>query len=254
MDVAHHYALLGGYGTAVVAWLVVARVFPNLWPRQDAIAFVRPWREVAWALLAVLGVLAVGQLYVRHWLLTASGPLAPFVEAGNQLLIFAPILAVPFLRRQGFRSAWMPIDRLWARLLVGLALAALAILTFTSVRKGSESWLEIYPRVYHPKNIGLSVQVLFEDVGIAILFVRFRAAMGLRGTIVLVACLFAASHIPAMIAGGAPVRELDGLVLDAGLGVIVLFIAQRSADVWWLWCVHFAMDMMQFCAVTPKPA
>ena len=139
-------------------------------------------------------------------------------------------------------------------MLVGLALAALAIVAFTLVRPESDNWLAVYPRVYQPKNAGLMVQVLCEDLAIAILFVRFQAAIGLRGTIVLVAGLFAAAHIPTIVATGVPVGDLARLVLDAGLGVIVLFIAQRSADVWWLWCVHFAMDMMQFCAATPTPA
>ena len=29
----------------------------------------------------------------------------------------------------------------------------------------------------------------------------------------------------------------------------VLWVAQYAGDVWWLFCVHFAMDMMQFGAV-----
>ena len=84
MPVAHHYALLVGYGAAVGGWLVVARLFPTLWPRRDAVTFPSAWKEVAWACLGVLGVIAIGQLYVRRWLLPADGPLAPLVEAGNQ--------------------------------------------------------------------------------------------------------------------------------------------------------------------------
>jgi hypothetical protein len=94
--------------------------------------------------------------------------------------------------------------------------------------------------------------VFCEDVAIAILFVRVQAALGLRVTIILAASLFAAAHIPAMVARGTSREAYARLALDAGLGVFVLFIAQRSADVWWLWCVHFAMDMMQFVAAPPK--
>ena len=254
MPVAHYYALLVGYGGAVGGWLVVARLFPSLWPRRDGVSFPCPWREVAWACLGVLGVIAMGQVYVWHWLFPTEGPLAPLVEAGNQLLIFSPILAVPLLRRHGLRTAWLPADRIGARLLVGLALAALAILAFTLVRQESDNWAEVVPRVYQPRNLGFAVEVLCEDLAIAILFVRFQAAIGLRGTILLVAALFAAAHIPSMVARGTSWGDLARLVLDAGLGVVVLFIAQRSADVWWFWCVHFAMDMMQFYAGTPTPA
>ena len=43
------------------------------------------------------------------------------------------------------------------------------------------------------------VQVLLEDLAIAILFVRLSSAVGSRAATVLVACLFAAGHIPAMV-------------------------------------------------------
>src|SRR5262245_7519325 len=253
LPAAHHYALLVGYGVAVGGWLVVARLFPTLWARRDEVTFPSPWREIAWACLGVLGVISIGQVYVRHWLFPTEGPLASLIEAGNQLLIFSPILAVPLLRRHELRTAWLPTDRIWARLLVGLALAALAILAFTLVRQGRSNWVEVYPRVYQPKNVGLAVEVLCEDLAIAILFVRFQAAIGLRGTIILVASLFAVAHVPSMVARGAAPGELATLALDAGLGVGVLLVSQRSADIWWLWCVHFAMDMMQFYATTPAP-
>src|SRR5262249_12814679 len=178
------------------------------------------------------------------WLLPAGGLWGPLIQGANQVLIFLPVLAVPLLRHHGLNTAWIPVDRIWARLLVGVLLAALAVLAFTLVAPGNNSWLAVYPRVYLPKNFGLLVEVFCEDVAIAILCVRLRAAIGLWATILLVAILFAAGHIPVMVVTGASPRELARLVLDAGLGVVALFIAQRSADVWWLWCVHFAMDMM----------
>ncbi len=33
------------------------------------------------------------------------------------------------------------------------------------------------------------------------------------------------------------------------LGVLVLVVLRRSQDIWWFWCVHFALDMMQFDAL-----
>jgi hypothetical protein len=84
----------------------------------------------------------------------------------------------------------------------------------------------------------------------AILFVRMRAAVGLWKSIVTVAALFAAAHIPAMLSGPITAGDIMGLVADAGLAVIVLYYLQKSADILWFWWVHFAMDMMQFYAVT----
>jgi hypothetical protein len=249
IGLSHHYALLVAYAITMLAWDRVARRTSNLWPTPAPLSFVHPWREVGFFAIALVLTLGIGQLFVHKWLLPSSGPLSPLVDALNQLIIFAPIVALPLVRRQGWASAWLPSRRVWARILAGLILSLIASLVFTSVRTGSMPWIHVLGQVYHPKNAGNLVQVLCEDVAIAILFVRLRAALGLRRTIVAVAVLFAAAHIPALLANGASLGELSGLVLDAGLGVLVLFYLQRSGDVWWFWWVHFAMDMMQFYAV-----
>lgn len=249
MGITHHYALLIGYGTAMVGWIIAWRLFPMLWPKQEPETFTHPWGEVGWALLAMLCVLGIGQLYVHGFRLPASGRFGPLLDACNHVVIFSPVFFLLTLRRHALRTAWLPLHRVWARLLVGLGLALIALLAFTLVRTGSDSWLGVVPRVYSPKNFSHLVQVLLEDIAIAILFVRFRSALGLRFTVGLVALLFAATHIPALLASGVAIGECIGLVLDAALAVGVLSVVQRSSDVWWFWCVHFAMDMTQFYAV-----
>ena len=42
--------------------------------------------------------------------------------------------------------------------------------------------------------------------------------------------------------------EFIGLLRDFGLGVLVLSTVQRSADIAWVWPVHYALDMTQFLA------
>jgi hypothetical protein len=230
----------------MLAWDRVARRLASLWPTPATVTFARPRREVGFFLLAVVGVLLVGQLYTRGWLLPSIGLLAEITDAVNQLIIFAPVLVLPLLLRRGIGSGmpdagvvlstmWLPARRVWARVLVGLVLSVVAMLVFTSVRSGSDALVDVVPRVYHPTNFSYLVQVFCE-------------AAGLARAIVLAAVLFAAAHIPALVAGGAALGDMAGLVLDAGLGVLVLFFLQRSADVWWFVWVHFALDMMQFHA------
>jgi len=250
MQISHYHALLIGYAVALIGWLLADRVFPTLWPRREPASFNRPWFEVLWSIISVIGVLLVGQLYTRGWLLPDLGSFETLIEVCNQILIFSPILILLAIRRHPLSSAWLPMDKMWARLAIGLTLALIAILAFTIAHTGSDSWLMVVPRVYHPKNLGLLVQVLLEDITIAVLFVRFRAVLGLRATIALVAVLFAAGHIPTLLTRGATISELSSLILDAGLGIAILSVVQRSADIWWFWCVHFAMDMMQFYVVT----
>jgi hypothetical protein len=91
----------------------------------------------------------------------------------------------------------------------------------------------------------LAVQVLLEDLAIAILFVR-AAAVGPRAVILGVAALFAAGHVPALLARGEPGTEFVGLLRDFDLGVLVVGTAWRGADIAWVWPVHYTMDMTQF--------
>jgi hypothetical protein len=93
-------------------------------------------------------------------------------------------------------------------------------------------------------------QVFLEDLTIAILFVRLAGAVGTRWATVVVASLFAAGHVPVMVSQGATWLELAGLLRDAGLGAAVILVLQRSRDVVWFWCIHFALDMTQFSRVS----
>ena len=69
---------------------------------------------------------------------------------------------------------------------------------------------------------------------------------GNKWSILLVAVLFAAGHIPSLVTNGATFIELGSLLIDAFLGVLVLTAVSKSRDVWWFFMVHFAMDMTQF--------
>jgi hypothetical protein len=165
---------------------------------------------------------------------------------GDQIIIFAPVLAVPFLRRHGWASAWIRLDSMVARLAVGVGIALFTLVLYSALEPGALPWPEAVRHVYTPARAHLAVQVLLEDIAIAILFVRFAAALGPRAAILGVAALFAASHIPTMVARGEPAGELLGLVRDFGLGVLVLGTLWRSADIAWFWPVHYTLDMTQF--------
>lgn len=249
---SHRYALLVAYLVAMVCWDRIARRHTRLWPAErEEVTFAKPWLEIVYFAIALVGVIGIGQLYQKHLLLPTSGPAGQLFEALNQILIFSPVLALPAIRRQGWRSAWLPLDRVWQRILVGIILSLIAMLVFTSVRAGSAPFVDVVRDVYHPKNLGNLAQVLCEDIAIAILFVRMRAAIGLLKSIILVAVLFAAAHVPAMLSAPVGFNEIMGLVADAGLGIVILYFVQRSGDVWWFWGVHFAMDMMQFYSTSP---
>jgi hypothetical protein len=246
----HYSALVIAYFAALGGWLVVSRFSPQVWPRGPVGGFPRPWREFGIAVVGAIGVLAIGQLWVRGIHLPEKGPFGPVFGVIDQVIIFAPILLVVGVRRQPWASAWLPRGRIGARLLAGLGLAALAVATYSLLRQGSDPPWVVLSRVWRYEHLDKMTQVFLEDLTIAILFVRLAGVIGSRWATVVVACLFAAGHIPTMVSQGASWFELAGLVRDAGLGVAVIFVLQRSRDVVWFWCIHFCLDMMQFTNVT----
>lgn len=242
-------ALFVGYLTAVAGWVASARAKPDLWPPTTPPRFPRPWLEVAFALAAVVGVVLLGQLWVRGIRFPAVGPLAPLVESLNQLLIFSPILLLPLLRRQSYETALLPKDRALVRVGIGVVLAAVALAAHVGVRRLMGDDVLLFPRVLQLENVDVAFQVLFEDVAVAILLVRLAAAIGTRPAVVAAASLFAAGHIPSMLARGTSLSELVALVRDVTLGLVVLGSVLRSRDILWFWPVHATMDLTQFARV-----
>ncbi len=242
----HYPSLVVAYLVGLCGWLVASRFAPNVWPRKREDGFTRPWKELGVALVGALGILAMGQLWTRGIRLPEEGALGPVLGAINQGLIFAPILLVVVLRRHSWSTAWLPGRRVPVRVVTGLVLASLAVSAYSLVRAGAQAPWIVLSRIWRYEHLDLMAQVLLEDLTIAILFVRLAGAIGSPWATVVVACLFAAGHIPAMVAHGATWVELGGLLRDAGLGVAVILDLQRSRNVAWFWCIHFCLDMTQF--------
>jgi hypothetical protein len=241
----HSLLLAIAYATACASWWATNRVVP-LWRNPKRPTFAHPWREVGFVLLGVVGTLALGQAWSAGIKLELAGSMNTLAESINQVVIFAPIMAVPILRRNGWASAWIQWHAFLLRLTIGVVLALVVLFLFSSLEAGAPSYGDTLRGVFAPTRVHLAVQVLLEDLAIAILLVRLSAAVKPQKAIVGVALLFAAAHVPAMLAQGVALSELAGLARDFGLGVLVLGTAWRSADIAWLWPVHFALDMTQF--------
>jgi hypothetical protein len=246
----HYPALVIAYLVGLGGWLVTSRWWLPIWPLEPVEDFAKPWREFGIAVAGGVGILVMGQLWSRGIRLPEQGVFGPILGSINQLLVFAPILLVVLLRRHPWATAWLPSGRVVPRLLAGLALSAVAVTTYSLLREGTDAPWVLFGRIWRYENADKMVQVFLEDLTIAVLFVRLAGSIGTRWAVVLVACLFAVGHIPAMIAGGASASELSGLLRDAGLGIAVILVLQRSRDVVWFWCLHFCLDMTQFARVS----
>jgi hypothetical protein len=242
----HYIPLALSYLVALIGWLLADRVLRGVWPRDPVQAFPRPWKEFGIALLGTLGMLVLGQLWTRGIRLPEAGPAGPVLASLNQVLIFSPILVVVVARRHPWSTAWLPRGKFALRLLIGFLLASAAVGTYSLLRADSDAPWVLLGRIWRYPNLDEMVQVFLEDVAIAILFVRLAGAVGMKQATVVVACLFAAGHVPAMVAQGATWLDLAALLRDAGLGMAVIFVLQRSGDILWFWCVHFCLDMTQF--------
>lgn len=231
------------YGlTSILVLLLVSKT--PFWNINLDVEFKKPWREFTYTLLSCFGIIILGQLYTAGIRLNSSNT---FYESINQLLIFSPALLLIALRHKNTVSVWIEFEKAHWKILTGIGLAVSAIFIYSRI--GSDkTFLEIITETYSLKNFDYLVQVLCEDIVIAMLFIRLKAATSLKTGLITVSLLFALGHAPAMLAKGFPLEEFYSLFLDAGLGVFMIYTIYRTKDILWFWMVHFAMDMMQFYA------
>jgi hypothetical protein len=238
-----YLGLLAGYVAAAGAFWVLFLAIPGFMRSRQTVEIGRPWLELAALVAGVAGVIGVGQLYQRHMLLPEQGEL---FQSLNQILIFAPALAVLAFLRPFWPKNYLPLDRAFSGLGLGVVLSLLALTTFVAASRGIAQWPSAAAQVFAFGSISIAVQVLMEDILIAATAARLVAATNAWVAIGLTAALFAAGHIPAMLAEGASLTDLGTLVLDTGLGVIVIGAVIASRNVWWIVPVHAVMDLTQF--------
>lgn len=240
----HYGGIVAGYGAATTVFWAVHLWTRGQWTTGGAFAPKRPVLEVVLAVLAVIAVIGVGQLYVRGWLLPDEGEA---LQSLNQLLIFAPILLLALVRSQPARALFLPGGAAApVSLAVGFGLACLAILAYAAVRGLTGELGAISAHIAQPSHISYAVQVLLEDLAIAVLLARLRAATGTGWTIVIVAVLFQLAHIPAFLANGATIETLSSLFLDTAIGLAVFGAVLKSRNILWFWPIHAVLDLMQF--------
>lgn len=240
----HYGGIVAGYGAATTLFWALHFLTRGRWTTGGAFAPRRPVLEVALAVLAVVAVIGVGQLYVRGWLLPDEGEA---LQSLNQLLIFAPILLLALVRGQAARAVFVPGGAAApASLAVGLGLAGSAILAYAAVRGLTGELGAIGAHIAQPTHISYAVQVLMEDLAIAVLLARLRAATGAWWTIAIVAVLFQLAHIPAFLADGATLETLSSLFMDTAIGLAVFGAVLRSRNILWFWPIHTVLDLMQF--------
>ena len=246
MNLEHYQALYIGYAAAMAGWFLALRIRPNVWP-LTAPRFPQPWREIGYVLLAALAVLGIGQIHTNVYHLPNGGRWGPALESVNQAVIFSPLFVLLWLRGHGLDTIWLPKKSVPIRLLAGAVLSLIALFAFTLTKSGLGAFPSVLREVYTVAHSRQLAQVFFEDVAIAMMMVRFTAALRSPWlAAIIVGLLFAGGHIPTMISEGVNAKEFTGLIFDFVLATGIVRVLQRAADIWWFWPVHFTMDMTQF--------
>lgn len=240
----HYGGIAAGYAVSVgVFWGLLASGRGRALVLEPYSA-TRPALEIVFAILSVIAVIGVGQLYIRGWLLEDEGEL---FQSLNQLLIFAPVVVLAAIRGQTLNALMFPSGMAIATsLLVGLVLATLALGAYLAARGLAAEWGDVVAHLADRSHVSLAVQVLLEDVTIAFLLARLRAATGTLWAIVIVAVLFQLAHIPALLANGATLEMLSSLILDTAIGLAVFGAILKSRNILWFWPIHVVLDLMQF--------
>lgn len=239
---SHYAGIVVGYAVAtLVVWLLWFTARPVV-AAAAAPTFRRPWVSLALVLAGVAATIAIGQAWVRGWLLPES---SVALQSLNQLIIFAPIVVAAVSHPQRLASGGLPLGAPIVGLAIGAALAVAAVAAYAFVRNLPIAVL--FPFVLSSPNIDIAVQVLLEDIAIAALLLRLNAILGAKWTVTLVAALFALAHVPAMLAGGETLAAgLPSLVITTAIGLMVMGAVLATRSVWWAWPVHTCMDITQF--------
>lgn len=241
---SHYIALVPAYATAASLWFVISLFLKTLWNNEATTEFKKPWLEFVYAIIAVLMILGIGQLYIRAMLIPNNGN--NYIDALNQFLIFSPTILLIIARQQSIKSIWLPISRIPVRIFIGLIIALISLFIYWLIRKNAAGYVSILSNTYNPKNISHLVQVFMEDITIALVFVRLSAWIGREWAIGIVALLFAAGHIPSLLSSGASTIEISSLFIDTFIAIVILSAVSKSKDIWWFFMVHFALDMAQY--------
>ena len=241
-------ALIAGYASAIVFLVAAARWNQSLWPRVESIPRGLPLRYTA---LSLALVLIIGQLFSGGWLLPANGRLEVFARTANQFLIFAPVFAIGAIALvrgddRARRIALLPGDQVHWRIGFGILAALIAMSAYHTIAQPPRTLLTTFINLFNTDNIPHLVQILGEDIAIGLLVASLLTKVRPRTAIVATGLLFALGHVPAMLTHGQALRDFLHLIADGLLAAGMVALLLRLRDLWVIWPVHVAMDLMQF--------
>jgi hypothetical protein len=225
--------------------LLAIRLLPAHWQALEPIRLERPGRETLWALAAavlVVGISVATDNVFRGWKRHPSIGSAVFF--GQLVLVYSPIFALLWWRKQGLRTCLLRFDKLPSKILLGTGLAFVASFVFLLIRGRAGSFRDFAATLGQGGMVAM-FQTFMEGFAIGFLLYRVGAWIGIGWSSVIVAILFMAAHIPNYTSGAfhlsLPVAILAA-VAHAGIGVFIFVAAWRSQDIIVLGILHWFIN------------
>jgi hypothetical protein len=239
-------AVLAGYALSLGGWYLVTRARAALWVGQEPPRFARPGRELLWALLASVGVVALNVAYHRHvfaWLPPLVGKNAAFVV--SLVIIWSPVLLVLALRRQGAGTCLVSLQGWPKKLLWGIAASVAGVAAFLLVRQG-DSMARLAHALAAPRPVAL-FQSLLQFFGFGFLLVRLGALIGRGKASILCGALYGLVKYPLYLGPYAlGWGQATALVsFSAVVAAAVVYLVYDRQDLVVPAIVHVFMDAVQ---------
>lgn len=233
------------YVAACTGWLLLQKHRMTAPVCADLRPAGRPWTDLGLALLAAIGILALGQVYRNGWLFPAgSGWMGIIGWQLNNVIIFSPIAAVLLFRRQSLATIYLDPHGLVRKITVGLGLSVVATFVYLALRKELADLPGVWKGVLVPKNLANLPPVMLEGIALAFLFERLRWCVRLVPALLIPSLLFATAHIPSQMESGLGASGIAAFMfLNTLLPMFILYVVSVSRDVIWIAIVHFIMDI-----------
>lgn len=233
------------YLTACGGWLLLERC--RFVPRST-LPFPtkeRPWLDLSAAMIAAVGIFALGSCYRAGLLLPrGSGWVHHVTWTINNLIIFSPIALVLMVRRQGPTTILLSPQNVGRKVAAGVVLGVVATAVFLTLRGELSQFGTVLVGIVDEDSATNFLPVMLEGVALAFLFVRIRWVFGSVVALLAPSVLFAVSHIPRQLANGlGPSEIIAFFVLNTLLPATILAVVVKSRDVIWLGIVHYIMDI-----------
>ena len=245
-QLTYFLGIIAAYASACFIWLGIYRVNPVWWPVEVIEKPASRFKDLWIALLACVGVMAIGQLYSAGLLIPESSNRYWSATSWilNNLIIFSPLFLALKLRKQSLNTVFFSTSKIGLKLGFGAVTSVIGICVFYLFHRQEGGFSQVFEQMFLLENIRNFPAVFLEGIAIAFLFVRLSWSLGKKWAVSIPAILFAIAHIPRSIASGeGPLEILVYSIVTATITVLVLHTSHKSRDIIWLGVIHYMMDI-----------